>query len=97
MKFVLQCSADRVLGCEFHPIDKNAIVTVGKNHCSFWTLETNGTLSKRNGIFERDKPKYVTCIAFDDNGNVVTGDSNGNIIVWARGKLQIKKIQQEKK
>lgn len=38
------------------------------------------------GIFEnRDKPKYVTCVAFTQNGDVITGDSHGNLIVWGRG------------
>lgn len=38
------------------------------------------------GIFEnRDKPKYVTCVAFTQKGEVITGDSNGNLIIWNRG------------
>lgn len=38
------------------------------------------------GVFEgREKPKYVTCISFTQNGDVISGDSNGNIIVWGRG------------
>jgi microtubule-associated protein-like 1/2 len=41
------------------------------------------------GIFEnRDKPKYVTCLAFTQSGDVVSGDSNGSIMVWGRGMLQ---------
>lgn len=38
------------------------------------------------GVFEgREKPKYVTCISFTQNGDVISGDSNGNVIVWGRG------------
>lgn len=45
------------------------------------------------GIFEnRDKPKYVTCVAFTQNGDVVTGDSHGNLVVWARGTNTISKF-----
>ena len=45
-------------------------------------------LYKKMGIFEsREKPRYVTCVAFNQNGDVLTGDSNGNIIVWARGNI----------
>lgn len=68
-------------------MDKNQIVTVGKSHIAFWTLDQNGILYKKMGVFEqgRDKPKYVTCMAFSASGDVITGDSNGSIIIWGRG------------
>lgn len=75
-----------MVAVEFHPLDRNQIVSAGKSHLAFWTLDQNGTLYKRLGIFEgREKPKYVTCICFNQNGDVISGDSNGNIIVWGRG------------
>lgn len=38
------------------------------------------------GIFEsRDKPKYVLCVAFLQTGDIITGDSNGNLAIWGRG------------
>lgn len=81
-----RCSVDTVVAVEFHPLDRNQLVTAGKNHLAFWTLDQNGTLYKRLGVFEgREKPKYVTCVSFSQSGDVLTGDSNGNIIVWARG------------
>lgn len=81
-----KCSVDTVVAAEFHPLDKSCIVTCGKSHISFWSLDNGGTLYKRNGIFEnRDKPKYVTCLAFTQTGDVLSGDSNGSIIVWGRG------------
>jgi len=81
-----KCSVDTIVAAEFHPLDRNQIVTVGKNHIAFWTLDQNGTLYKRMGVFEgRDKPKYVTCISFNQAGDVITGDSNGNVIIWGRG------------
>jgi hypothetical protein len=33
------------------------------------------------------KPKYVLCFAFGQNGEVISGDSNGNIFIWANGKF----------
>lgn len=58
-----------MVAAEFHPLDRNQIVTCGKNHIAFWTLDQGGTLYKRMGVFEtRDKPKYVTCLAFNHNG-----------------------------
>ncbi|XP_076314388.1 echinoderm microtubule-associated protein-like 2 isoform X6 [Tachypleus tridentatus] len=78
-------SSDTVLAAEFHPMDRYALVTLGKGHIHFWGLEC-GTLVKKLGLFEKqDKPKYVLCMAFTDVGDLLTGDSNGNIIVWSRG------------
>ncbi|CAH1261926.1 EML1 [Branchiostoma lanceolatum] len=78
-----------VLAAEFHPTEKNLIVTCGKSHICFWTLEDN-KLSKKQGVFEKhDKPKYVLCLAFAENGDAITGDSNGNIFVWGKGTNRI--------
>ncbi|KAB7506598.1 Echinoderm microtubule-associated protein-like 1 [Armadillidium nasatum] len=80
-----KCAADQVLSVEFSPLDRNTIITCGKNQIAFWVYE-NGMLAKRVGIFEnRERPKYVTAISFTDNGNVISGDSNGNLLVWQRG------------
>ncbi|KPJ20793.1 Echinoderm microtubule-associated protein-like 1 [Papilio xuthus] len=88
-----KCSVDTVVAVEFHPLDRNQIVTCGKNHIAFWTLDQTNMLYKRMGVFEgRDKPKYVTCLAFNPNGDVLSGDSNGNIIVWGRGTNTIAKL-----
>lgn len=81
-----RCSLDTIIAAEFHPLDRNQIITVGKKHIAFWTLNQNGTLYKRFGILElRETPKCFTCIAFTQSGDVLTGDSNGNIIAWGRG------------
>jgi microtubule-associated protein-like 1/2 len=29
--------------------------------------------------------KYVLCVAFASNGDVITGDSNGSIVIWPKG------------
>lgn len=81
-----KCSVDTIVAVEFHPLDKGQIITIGKNHIAFWSLDQNGMLYKRMGVFEnREKPKYVTAISFTPAGDVVTGDSNGNISIWPRG------------
>ncbi|KAG0700301.1 Echinoderm microtubule-associated protein-like 1 [Chionoecetes opilio] len=80
-----KCSADQVLAVDFSPVDRNTIITCGKNHISFWSYES-GMLAKRTGIFEnRERPKYVTSISFTETGNVISGDSNGNLLIWQRG------------
>ncbi|XP_026332569.1 echinoderm microtubule-associated protein-like 2 isoform X3 [Hyposmocoma kahamanoa] len=88
-----KCSVDTVVAAEFHPLDRNQIVTCGKSHIAFWTLDQTNMLYKRMGVFEtRDKPKYVTCLGFTQNGDVLSGDSSGNIIVWGRGTNTILKL-----
>lgn len=81
----VKCSNDSVLGAVFHPMDANLIVTCGKSHINFWTMD-GSTLTKRQGLFEKhEKPKYVLCVAFAENGDAITGDSSGNIYVWTKG------------
>lgn len=48
---VLQCSNDSVLAAVFHPLDDSLIVTCGKSHINFWTMDSN-TLVKKQGLFE---------------------------------------------
>ena len=80
-----KCSSDLVVGVEFHPMERHWFVTCGKSHICFWSLE-QGSMARKLGLFEsRDKPKYVTCLAFADNGDVLSGDSSGNILVWSKG------------
>ncbi|XP_052323311.1 echinoderm microtubule-associated protein-like 2 isoform X2 [Oncorhynchus keta] len=88
----VKCSNDSVLAAAFHPMDANLIVTCGKSHLNFWTMEGN-TLTKRQGLFEKnEKPKYVLCVAFAENGDAITGDSSGNIYVWAKGGNRISQV-----
>ncbi|ELW71121.1 Echinoderm microtubule-associated protein-like 2 [Tupaia chinensis] len=80
-----KCSNEAVLGATFHPTDPTLLITCGKSHIYFWNLE-GGSLSKRQGLFEKhEKPKYVLCVAFLEGGDVVTGDSAGNLYVWGKG------------
>ncbi|XP_076832619.1 echinoderm microtubule-associated protein-like 2 isoform X2 [Brachyhypopomus gauderio] len=88
----VKCSNDSVLGAVFHPMEANLIVTCGKSHLNFWTVEGN-TLTKRQGLFEKhEKPKYVLCVAFAENGDAITGDSSGNIYIWAKGGNRISQM-----
>uniref|UniRef100_A0A8C1T866 EMAP like 2 n=1 Tax=Cyprinus carpio TaxID=7962 RepID=A0A8C1T866_CYPCA len=88
----VKCSNDSVLGAVFHPMEANLIVTCGKSHINFWTMEGN-TLTKRQGLFEKhEKPKYVLCVAFAENGDAITGDSSGNIYIWAKGGNRISQV-----
>ncbi|KAG6923440.1 echinoderm microtubule associated protein like 2 [Chelydra serpentina] len=80
-----KCSNESVLAATFHPTEPALLITCGKSHIYFWSLD-KGSLSKRQGIFEKhEKPKYVLCVAFTENGDVVTGDSGGNLYIWGKG------------
>nr|XP_021156896.1 echinoderm microtubule-associated protein-like 4 isoform X5 [Columba livia] len=73
-----------VLAVEFHPTDANTIITCGKSHIFFWTWSGN-SLSRKQGIFGKyEKPKFVQCLAFLGNGDVLTGDSGGIILIWGK-------------
>ncbi|XP_051578111.1 echinoderm microtubule-associated protein-like 1 isoform X7 [Myxocyprinus asiaticus] len=92
----VKCSNDSVFAADFHPTDANLIVTCGKLHLYFWSLE-KGSLVKKQGLFEsylfllqkQEKPKFVLCVTFSENGEAITGDSSGNIIVWGKGSNRI--------
>lgn len=44
-------TCDSVLAAEFHPIEKNILITIGKGHIFFWDIEC-GSLVKKIGVFE---------------------------------------------
>uniref|UniRef100_A0A8C5T0B1 EMAP like 4 n=1 Tax=Laticauda laticaudata TaxID=8630 RepID=A0A8C5T0B1_LATLA len=73
-----------VLAVAFHPTDKDTIITSGKSHIFFWTWNTN-SLTRKQGIFGKyDKPKFVQCLAILGNGEVLTGDSGGILLIWSK-------------
>jgi len=92
-----KCSTETVVAAEFHPLEGGTVVTIGKGFVNFWHLDPgNFTLSRKTGIFDaRDKPKYVTCLAFSSTGDVITGDSNGNVFIWGRGYNAVTKVMRK--
>ncbi|KAG9481483.1 hypothetical protein GDO78_010615 [Eleutherodactylus coqui] len=85
----VKCSNEAVFVADFHPTDTNIIVTCGKSHLYFWTLE-GSSLIKKQGLFEKqEKPKFVLCVTFSENGDTITGDSSGNLLVWGKGTNRI--------
>ncbi|XP_056281737.1 echinoderm microtubule-associated protein-like 1 isoform X5 [Pseudoliparis swirei] len=85
----VKCSNESVFAADFHPTDSNIVVTCGKSHLYFWNLE-KGVLVKKQGLFEKqEKPKFVLCVIFAENGDAITGDSSGNILVWGKGTNRI--------
>ncbi|XP_058471093.1 echinoderm microtubule-associated protein-like 1 isoform X4 [Solea solea] len=90
----VKCSNESVFAAEFHPTDSNVIVTCGKSHLCFWSLD-KGSLVKKQGLFEKqEKPKFVLCVTFAESGDAITGDSSGNIVVWGKGTNRISHVIQ---
>ncbi|XP_063801092.1 echinoderm microtubule-associated protein-like 3 [Pseudophryne corroboree] len=79
-----KCTNEPVLCVAFNPVDSFYIVTVGKSHIHFWSW-SGASLTKKQGIFGKyKKPRYVQCLLFDRTGDVLTGDSEGQILTWGR-------------
>lgn len=77
-----KAGSDDIVGMSFSNTETGSLVTCGKSHINFWTLE-DGNLKKRTGIFgNREKPKYVSSIAYTNSGEVISGDTSGNLIHW---------------
>uniref|UniRef100_UPI00358FA3EB echinoderm microtubule-associated protein-like 2 n=1 Tax=Myxine glutinosa TaxID=7769 RepID=UPI00358FA3EB len=90
----IKCAGDPVFAAEFHPTDCNCIITCGKGHMYFWNTDS-GMLTKKLGLFEKhEKPKALLCLTFNENGDAVTGDSSGNILVWGKGTNKISHVLQ---
>ncbi|XP_060711773.1 echinoderm microtubule-associated protein-like 2 isoform X2 [Hemiscyllium ocellatum] len=88
----IKTTNEAVFEVEFHPTDSSSVVTCGKSHVYFWTW-TGSCLTKKQGIFGKyKKPKFIQCFVFLRNGDVLTGDSEGNILLWGKAAADIKTL-----
>ncbi|XP_033642081.1 echinoderm microtubule-associated protein-like 2 isoform X1 [Asterias rubens] len=85
---------DAVVVGVFHPFDDSIIVTAGRQHLFFWNLVHKKIIrDKKSGNFDGQRPGYVTCVEFSHTGDVLTGDSNGNISVWEKDHENIFRVR----
>uniref|UniRef100_A0A672ZTZ6 HELP domain-containing protein n=1 Tax=Sphaeramia orbicularis TaxID=375764 RepID=A0A672ZTZ6_9TELE len=83
---------EAVFSVDFNPSDSANIITCGKSHVYFWTLST-GQFTKKQGIFGKyKKPKFIQCFVFSLTGDVLTGDSEGNILTWGKSAADVKTL-----
>ncbi|XP_072315121.1 echinoderm microtubule-associated protein-like 2 [Eucyclogobius newberryi] len=83
---------EAVFVVDFHPSDSSKIITCGKSHVYFWTLSA-GQFTKKQGIFGKyKKPKFIQCFVFSLTGDVLSGDSEGNILTWGKSAADIKTL-----
>uniref|UniRef100_A0AAX7T4T3 EMAP like 3 n=1 Tax=Astatotilapia calliptera TaxID=8154 RepID=A0AAX7T4T3_ASTCA len=88
----IKTTNEAVFAVEFNPRDSTNIITCGKSHVYFWTL-SGGQLTKKQGIFGKyKKPKFIQCFVFSLTGDVLTGDSEGNIMTWGKSAADIKTL-----
>ncbi|XP_021107471.1 echinoderm microtubule-associated protein-like 3 isoform X3 [Heterocephalus glaber] len=87
----IKSTNDSVLAVGFSPRDSSCIVTSGKSHVHFWNWSGgtgapgNNTLARKQGVFGKyKKPKFIPCFVFLPDGDILTGDSEGNILTWGR-------------
>ena len=95
-------ASHRVTSLAFFP-DASRLVSAGHGHLALWELddgEEDG-IKKTQGLFTRkiDRPREITCVAFADTPQnaegeetvveqvVLTGDSDGNVMVWKGNKV----------
>ena len=81
-------SSDKVLSVRFYEKRHNILVTCGKTHLNIWSMEGD-ILMRRQGLFTKkiQKPKYVICTSFAASGEIISGDSDGNVMVWRSVKV----------
>ena len=74
--------SDSVENVYFYPEPSNIMLTIGKSHVNMWNI--GDEVQSRSGLFTRKipRPKIVTCAAFAKTGEVLTGDSDGNVMIW---------------
>ncbi|XP_054914723.1 echinoderm microtubule-associated protein-like 3 isoform X2 [Poeciliopsis prolifica] len=88
----IKTTNEAVFAVDFNPSDSNVIITCGKSHVYFWTLSA-GQFTKKQGIFGKyKKPKFIHCFVFSLTGDVLTGDSEGNILPWAKSAADTKTL-----
>lgn len=94
--FFFQTTADTVVWGRFCPSDPTVLITYGKEHIYFWKLTSDNKLVRDNnsGRFTEQfpLPKFLTAAVFLNNGDLVTGDSNGSLLYWTRDSDQNYKI-----
>uniref|UniRef100_A0A3P8SKU3 EMAP like 3 n=1 Tax=Amphiprion percula TaxID=161767 RepID=A0A3P8SKU3_AMPPE len=88
----IKSTNEAVFAVEFNPSDSTNIITCGKSHVYFWTLN-GGQFTKKQGIFGKyKKPKFIQCFVFSLTGDVLTGDSEGNILTWGKSAADVKTL-----
>ncbi|VVC95369.1 unnamed protein product [Leptidea sinapis] len=73
---------EELSGAAFHPLDDNLLITHGKGHLAFWNRRKDGFF-ERTDIIKPPSRTHVTALQFEQDGDVVTADSDGFITIYS--------------
>ncbi|XP_050304569.1 echinoderm microtubule-associated protein-like CG42247 isoform X6 [Anthonomus grandis grandis] len=73
---------EELTGAAFHPLDDNLMITHGKGHLTFWNRRKDGFF-ERTDIIKPPSRTLVTSLQFEQDGDVITGDSDGFITIYS--------------
>ena len=73
-----------VSGVTFHPFDSNLLITYGSGgHLTFWNRKKDGFFARADVGEEEDNMLLTyTCVNFLESGDLVVGDSEGEVSVF---------------
>ncbi|GLV35997.1 Doublecortin-domain-containing echinoderm-microtubule-associated protein [Carabus blaptoides fortunei] len=73
---------EELTGAAFHPLDDNLLITHGKGHLTFWNRRKDGFF-ERTDIIKPPSRTFITSLQFEQDGDVVTADSDGFITIYS--------------
>ncbi|XP_060529282.1 echinoderm microtubule-associated protein-like CG42247 isoform X2 [Cylas formicarius] len=73
---------EELTGAVFHPLDDNLMITHGKGHLTFWNRRKDGFF-ERTDIIKPPSRTLITSLQFEQDGDVITADSDGFITVYS--------------
>ncbi|XP_025084154.1 echinoderm microtubule-associated protein-like 2 isoform X3 [Pomacea canaliculata] len=77
-----------VCDMDFNPKHENILVTCGKEHLAWWRVFPDAQRLSVSALPDYEKSlraKYIVCLSHTDKGDLITGDSNGTVYIWADG------------
>lgn len=83
-----EVNTELICDISFNKKYPDLLVTSGKEHLQWWKIYSESRTLQPVAQPQYDnylKAKYIIYLAHNDKGDLVTGDSNGTIYIWADG------------
>ncbi|KAJ6221100.1 hypothetical protein RDWZM_006912 [Blomia tropicalis] len=75
---------EHIFGGTVHPSENDIMVTYGKMHLVVWHLKSDNSIEHRTALQTHSKiTKTICCADFLGDNSLLTGDSDGNLTIWA--------------
>ncbi|OTF68985.1 hypothetical protein BLA29_008266, partial [Euroglyphus maynei] len=75
---------EQLYGLAVHPVETDIVVTFGKMHLVVWHFKKDRSIDNRTALQMQSKIiKTIHCAAFLQDNSLLTGDSQGNLTIWA--------------